>query len=88
MPVALLAEGVDRNPQLAEQGVVDDLSPSSQRAWIEIPRRRRRWCCRWVALLAEGVDRNIIAQDNPQCSCVALLAEGVDRNCTGNVLEL
>ena len=37
--VALLAEGVDRNPQLAEQGVVDDLSPSSRRAWIEIARR-------------------------------------------------
>ena len=35
------------------------LSPSSRRAWIEIPRRLRRRCSGAVALLAEGVDRNM-----------------------------
>ena len=34
--VALLAEGVDRNPQTIISRVMDDLSPSSRRAWIEI----------------------------------------------------
>ena len=34
------------------------LSPSSQRAWIEMIRDAMAFSCRYVALLAEGVDRN------------------------------
>ena len=58
------------------------LSPSSQRAWIEIPSTSRRSCSSIVALLAEGVDRNVKIRQvsNPATPAVALLAEGVDRN--------
>ena len=35
--VALLAEGVDRNAQYAKASSPKPLSPSSRRAWIEIP---------------------------------------------------
>ena len=56
--VALLAEGVDRNPRAFHEVDARLRSPSSRRAWIEI-------CACWeacetleVALLAEGVDRN------------------------------
>ena len=58
LPVALLAEGVDRNRPICNFWVNLSGSPSSRRAWIEIrlsggkPQRGR------VALLAEGVDRN------------------------------
>ena len=57
--VALLAEGVDRNitanlPQILQQG-----SPSSRRAWIEIQVKLEKEKVMDVALLAEGVDRNI-----------------------------
>ena len=78
--VALLAEGVDRNPR----GVVGEqllhVSPSSRRAWIEIrnqarpatretsPSSRRAWI---EILCGTGEDINV---------AVALLAEGVDRN--------
>ena len=34
-------------------------SPSSRRAWIEIPKILSCQLCRRVALLAEGVDRNV-----------------------------
>ena len=34
--VALLAEGVDRNPATAAMVTAPDWSPSSRRAWIEI----------------------------------------------------
>ena len=34
------------------------MSPSSQRAWIEIPTTKLLTLCFAVALLAEGVDRN------------------------------
>ena len=57
-PVALLAEGVDRNTS-GVSAVVDWFrSPSSRRAWIEMT--AIRWVMSWkrVALLAEGVDRN------------------------------
>ena len=57
--VALLAEGVDRNIDEHLVSILDILSPSSRRAWIEI---RRVWAScssrMAVALLAEGVDRN------------------------------
>ena len=57
------------------------VSPSSRRAWIEIPNEKTRWQSAIVALLAEGVDRNyypVFANLGEQA--VALLAEGVDRN--------
>ena len=58
--VALLAEGVDRNASYAVEYDWYIQSPSSRRAWIEIP---PGCCCKaegGVALLAEGVDRNAI----------------------------
>ena len=59
--VALLAEGVDRNPQDDVSPFHDGRSLSSRRAWIEIvfglqPPQPHPG----VALLAEGVDRNLI----------------------------
>ena len=56
------------------------LSPSSRRAWIEIPHYFRQICDELVALLAEGVDRNAVGFQIVQLLRVALLAEGVDRN--------
>ncbi len=57
-PVALLAEGVDRNENAdVEQGEID-ASPSSRRAWIEMRLARLGRGVTPVALLAEGVDRN------------------------------
>ena len=59
--VALLAEGVDRNMQQLSAMQMQQQSPSSRRAWIEI-QYESLW--QWedvVALLAEGVDRNEIA---------------------------
>ena len=35
--VALLAEGVDRNSTFSGSGIQPTTSPSSRRAWIEIP---------------------------------------------------
>ena len=58
MVVALLAEGVDRNPLKADAVPVASESPSSRRAWIEIFGLYRMPRLRIVALLAEGVDRN------------------------------
>ena len=79
-PVALLAEGVDRNFHAIALVIVSTASPSSRRAWIEISGfwlslRELR-----VALLAEGVDRNLPSLVLRPVSLVALLAEGVDRN--------
>ena len=37
-PVALLAEGVDRNSKEEVTVIKEGLSPSSRRAWIEICR--------------------------------------------------
>ena len=56
--VALLAEGVDRNFTPFLRPTARAWSPSSRRAWIEIPRKGLRPLTRHVALLAEGVDRN------------------------------
>ena len=56
--VALLAEGVDRNFCADSRNGVQEGSPSSQRAWIEIRRTLPPPPCLPVALLAEGVDRN------------------------------
>ncbi len=36
------------------------LSPSSRRAWIEMPSACQCWKNKSVALLAEGVDRNAL----------------------------
>ena len=61
------------------------VSPSSRRAWIEIPVFPEQTTRNKVALLAEGVDRNMgEVEDTPWMPTVALLAEGVDRNSLGN----
>ena len=57
-PVALLAEGVDRNTVINLSGHIILKSPSSRRAWIEMAKRQWPVCWLSVALLAEGVDRN------------------------------
>ena len=56
--VALLAEGVDRNFEIAVYLGLLVESPSSRRAWIEIAVPVTLTCGMVVALLAEGVDRN------------------------------
>ena len=58
MPVALLAEGVDRNDAQAYNCNTLQASPSSRRAWIEIQMSNQSELLEMVALLAEGVDRN------------------------------
>ena len=55
-------------------------SPSSRRAWIEIPAKVILEVDQDVALLAEGVDRNDMQARDQAEPLVALLAEGVDRN--------
>ena len=82
-PVALLAEGVDRNIVPCLHDVAQLGSPSSRRAWIEIgvpppdpiqtlsPSSRRAW----IEILC--------TTSIPQINHVALLAEGVDRNYKG-----
>ena len=59
-PVALLAEGVDRNASLVRIDRTRAMSPSSRRAWIEIPQIYCKTLGDRVALLAEGVDRNLL----------------------------
>ncbi len=56
--VALLAEGVDRNACYCVLCRYMVMSPSSQRAWIEIFNKIHKTRMTYVALLAEGVDRN------------------------------
>ena len=56
--VALLAEGVDRNYEVSGKLTQGTWSPSSRRAWIEIPFLWVSFGQIAVALLAEGVDRN------------------------------
>ena len=56
--VALLAEGVDRNFCASLERWWRWGSPSSRRAWIEIPQACGSCDRGTVALLAEGVDRN------------------------------
>ena len=56
--VALLAEGVDRNTTTNNFVEGAGKSPSSRRAWIEIPLVKEFVRRKFVALLAEGVDRN------------------------------
>ena len=79
-PVALLAEGVDRNNCWLEEPYKKCESPSSQRAWIEMLPEVPRFPYAQVALLAEGVDRNLGLGLCLNPGIVALLAEGVDRN--------
>ena len=59
---------------------VNNRSPSSRRAWIEIGSVDAPARGGLVALLAEGVDRNSIFLLPASQVLVALLAEGVDRN--------
>ena len=85
-PVALLAEGVGRN-NVAPIILVNvlDPSPSSRRAWVEIPMERiRKEGVYAVALLAEGVGRNVVPTQLCAGRFVALLAEGVGRNSMWN----
>ena len=56
--VALLAEGVDRNLSGLATLLIEERSPSSRRAWIEIIFAFAVHLPALVALLAEGVDRN------------------------------
>ena len=56
--VALLAEGVDRNLYDCANAIIEEVSPSSRRAWIEIQIHVLCLLTAFVALLAEGVDRN------------------------------
>ena len=58
--VALLAEGVDRNCTSLLVLTCRMMSPSSQRAWIEIFCQPIYEAWFRVALLAEGVDRNML----------------------------
>ena len=60
------------------------MSPSSQRAWIEIYAYVAQYVNKKVALLAEGVDRNRFFDASVPLMVVALLAEGVDRNHVGH----
>ena len=60
--VALLAEGVDRNIAVPPILYIRMMSPSSRRAWIEIPIDQTLRQRHPVALLAEGVDRNSLLQ--------------------------
>ena len=79
--VALLAEGVDRNPLCGHPRGRRKRSPSSRRAWIEIDNVHVLFPPVEVALLAEGVDRNLtFGHGITPFRMVALLAEGVDRN--------
>ena len=80
LSVALLAEGVDRNLLADCWGVLNVVSPSSRRAWIEMFLVLRSVNTSSVALLAEGVDRNNLLPYRCHAYRVALLAEGVDRN--------
>ena len=78
--VALLAEGVDRNLGGNYYGLQNKLSPSSRRAWIEIPQVKNRKKIAespssrraWIEIFWSSKRR--------QRPSVALLAEGVDRN--------
>ena len=57
--VALLAEGVGRNPPLLCRMCWGLSSPSSRRAWVEITGGKYGSLSCKVALLAEGVGRNL-----------------------------
>ena len=83
--VALLAEGVDRNIRPKASNQSKKSSPSSRRAWIEIPMATPCDQALQVALLAEGVDRNTSVSPMTTYPAVALLAEGVDRNLLGKI---
>ena len=78
--VALLTEGVDRNVKSHLEPIWQQASPSSRRAWIEIPLRGQQGCGRrspssrraWIEMICPAGQWGGVA--------VALLTEGVDRN--------
>ena len=86
--VALLAEGVDRNPMDNNAFQRLDMSPSSRRAWIEIGAHAARGCRggspssrrAWIE-----IDSGVLS---PAKNIVALLAEGVDRNPVATVITM
>ena len=79
-PVALLAEGVDRNTKGTV--IITSLkeSPSSRRAWIEISARRSRRSGRWSPSSRRAWIEILSTTKEVTSNGVALLAEGVDRN--------
>ena len=82
--VALLTEGVGRNGSALSAVIRSSRSPSSRRAWVEIPRPAVPAPGSSVALLTEGVGRNCNRLLKVQISAtVALLTEGVGRNLHG-----
>ena len=62
--VALLAEGVDRNIANETLSIIENASPSSRRAWIEIYVKKTNPRTDLVALLTEGVDRNALLDED------------------------
>ena len=78
--VAFLAEGVDRNVSPPSKVPIRDKSPSSRRAWIEIPSTKART----TPTTSPSSRRAWIEIDSMPCrnlmKPVAFLAEGVDRN--------
>ena len=81
-PVALLAEGVDRNLLTATLTVTSNASPSSRRAWIEISvRGANTFMTRSPSSRRAWIEINVCVCPFPAPN-VALLAEGVDRNQT------
>ena len=81
--VALRKESVDRNDVLAVSALLELMSLSARRAWIEIAYGALDGASEiTVALRKESVDRN--PSNSSKCSTfarVALRKESVDRNC-------
>ena len=87
--VALHPEGVDRNSGDVLTTEPRRLSPSTRRAWIEMPVCMRFGVEPYVALHPEGVDRNRHPRGLRQTAQqVALHPEGVDRNPDGGQWHL
>ena len=65
---------MDRNVDPDNDSLIDDVSLSARRAWIEIHRDAtlRLWAC--VALRKESVDRNFVALKAPEKPCQSLSA--------------
>ena len=79
--VALRKESVDRNLNLACNGILRLVSLSARRAWIEMFAAVYATSTRDVALRKESVDRNVGGKyDAADHAVVALRKESVDRN--------
>ena len=81
--VALRKESVDRNIRYINRHLLQHLSLSARRAWIEILRQLQSALRGRVALRKESVDRNITSMLLKFSKLiVALRKESVDRNST------